>query len=68
MEILEKGTIPKEPKYIFRCPTCNSKLKCDSKDIGTTGLYRYYVCPVCGQRNYVEEYDLECARVFETEA
>ena len=28
---------------------------------------RFYVCPVCGQRNYVEEYDLECARVFETE-
>ena len=67
MEILEKGTIPKKPKYIFRCPTCNSKLKCDSKDISTTGLYRYYVCPVCGQRNYVEDYDLECARVFETE-
>ena len=65
MEILEKGTIPKKPKYIFRCPRCNSLLKCDSKDIGNTGLYRYYTCPVCGQRNYVEEYDLTRARVFD---
>lgn len=65
MEILERGTIPKEPKYILRCSCCNSKLKCDSKDISTTGLYRYYVCPVCSQRNYVEDYDLECARVFD---
>ena len=65
MEILEKGTIPKEPKYIFRCHTCNSKLKCDKEDIGNTGLYRYYTCPVCGQRNYVEEYDLTRARVFD---
>ena len=46
MEILEKGTIPKEPKYILRCPRCNSKLKCDKEDIGNTGVYRYYVCPV----------------------
>ena len=65
MEILEKGTIPKKPKYIFCCPRCNSLLKCDSKDIGTTGLYRYYICPVCSQRNYIEDYDLECARVFD---
>ncbi len=68
MEILEKGTIPKEPKYILRCPRCNSKLKCDKEDIGNTGVYRYYVCPVCGQRNYIDDYDLTRARVFEAEA
>ena len=67
MEILEKGTIPKEPKYIFRCPTCNSKLKCDIADIKTTGLYKFFVCPVCSQRNYIDDYDLTRARVFETE-
>ena len=67
MEILEKGTIPKKPKYIFRCHTCNSKLKCDKEDIGNTGVFRYFTCPVCNNRNYVEDYDLECARVFETE-
>jgi len=65
MEILEKGTIPKEPKYIFRCSYCNSKLKCDMDDIKTTGLYKFFVCPVCSQRNYIDDYDLTRARVFD---
>ena len=65
VEILEKGTIPKEPKYILRCPRCNSKLKCDMDDIKTTGLYKFFVCPVCSQRNYIDDYDLTRARVFD---
>ena len=65
MEILEKGTIPKEPKYILRCSHCNSKLKCDMDDIKTTGLYKFFVCPVCSQRNYIDDYDLTRARVFD---
>jgi len=65
MEILRRGTVPKKPKYIFECSRCNSKLKCDSKDIRTTGFYRYFECPVCNQRNCVDDYDLARARVFD---
>ena len=51
MEILEKGTIPKKPKYILRCPRCNSKLKCETKKtLGTLECIdtMFALCAVSG--------------------
>lgn len=65
MEILERGNIrERKVRYIVGCSYCDSKLKCEEADIKTTGLFRFYTCPVCSNRNYIDEYDLLRARTF----
>lgn len=54
MKILEKGTPPKERKYVLTCYNCQTKfeflekegkLVCDQRD----GNYLSIDCPVCNQ-------------------
>lgn len=57
MDIIFRGTIPEEKKYIATCSNCGTKVSYKLKEVKVThcqreGTFHEYSCPVCSKRVY----------------